>query len=77
MPRTMTPRSIMVPLAQAQPDTAYDELVCHCLAAHAIIGEHGSTVMQRLIELLLFEVGCAMAANDRSDPAEFDASGSA
>ena len=77
MPRTMTPRSIMVPLAPSQPHDAYESLVAHCMAAHAIIGEHGSTVMQRLIDLLLYEVGRAMAANDGTCPAEYDASGTA
>ena len=75
MPRTILPRSILVPIAPTQPNDALEVLVGHCLAAHAIIGEHGSSVMQRLIDLLLYEVGRAMAAGDGTEAAELDAPG--
>lgn len=75
MSRSIIPRSIMVPLPPTQPNDSLETLVGHCLAAHAIIGEHGSSVMQRLIDLLLYEVGRAMAADDGDHAAELDAPG--
>ncbi|WP_170249243.1 hypothetical protein [Methylobacterium haplocladii] len=38
-------------------ETRLDALVDNCLAAHAIIAEHGTPAMRRLIDLLLFEIG--------------------
>lgn len=49
-----------------------EALTEHCLAAREIIGEQGSPVMMRLIDLLLFEVGALTATEHpaRSRPRE-------
>lgn len=41
-------------------DADRDALVDNCLAAHAIIADHGTPTMRRLIDLLLFEIGSAI-----------------
>ena len=51
-----------MPMVPNGPDEALEALADHCLAAHALIGEHGSPMMQRLIDLLLFEIGVASAS---------------
>lgn len=42
-------------------DDALDTLADHCMAARAVIEEAGTSAMRHLIDLLLFEVGVAMA----------------
>ncbi|WP_019904269.1 hypothetical protein [Methylobacterium sp. 77] len=38
-----------------------DILAGHCIAARKVIDESGTSVMRQLIDLLLFEIGVAMA----------------
>lgn len=45
-----------------------DRIAAHCIAARALIEEAGTPVMLRLIELLLFEIGVALA--EQSDHAD-------
>lgn len=61
--RVRDPRFQSAPQRFHAPDARMEALAQHCLAARQIIGEHGSPVMRRLIDLLLLEVG-EMAAND-------------
>lgn len=42
-------------------DAALDALADHCISARAIIAERGSPVMQRLIDLILFEIASELA----------------
>ncbi|MCJ2037093.1 hypothetical protein [Methylobacterium sp. J-068] len=38
-----------------------DHIATHCIAARAMIEETGTPLMRRLIDLLLFEIGVALA----------------
>jgi hypothetical protein len=51
-----------------------DDLVSHCLEAHAVIMRQGTPAMRRLIELLLFEVGSEFGRGDkdRASPSDLD-----
>lgn len=40
-----------------EPDAPMDAIADHCLALRALVSEHGSSVMLRLVDLLLLEVG--------------------
>ncbi len=42
-------------------DESLDSLAEHCIAARDIIEASGTSVMRQLIDLLLFEIGVAMA----------------
>ncbi|CAA2139007.1 hypothetical protein ASF34_14545 [Methylobacterium sp. Leaf106] len=42
-------------------DESLDSLAGHCIAARTIIEASGTSVMRQLIDLLLFEIGVAMA----------------
>lgn len=44
-----------------------DLLVTHCIAARAVIEQAGTSAMRQLIDLLLFEVGVALAAHIGED----------
>lgn len=42
-------------------NTALDRLADHCITARTMIDEAGTPVMRRLIDILLFEIGLALA----------------
>lgn len=48
-------------LVEPASDEALDMLAEHCIAARAIVDQHGTPAMRRLIDLLLFEVGSQIA----------------
>lgn len=49
---------------------ALDQIAAHCIAARSIIEEAGTPVMLHLVDLLLFEIGVALAeGSDEQDPA--------
>lgn len=50
-------------------DDPLDVLTQHCIAARHMIDESGTMVMRRLIDLLLFEIGVAMAERVETRPA--------
>lgn len=57
-------------LATLRPnDDPMDLLAKHCIAARDVIDESGTRVMRRLIDLLLFEIGVAMAERGEPEPA--------
>ena len=66
-----------MPFIDAASDEVLDSLADHCLAARAIIGERGSPVMRRLIDLLLFEVGVEIAGQLDGKPEAADRDGKA
>lgn len=49
-------------------DDSLDRLAGHCIAARAVIQETGTSVMRQLIDLLLFEIGVAMAEKSADSP---------
>ncbi|WP_244472445.1 MULTISPECIES: hypothetical protein [unclassified Methylobacterium] len=48
-----------------QSDDALEILADHCMAARAVIEEAGTASMRELIDLLLYEVGLALAKGTR------------
>lgn len=50
-------------------DDQLDILTHHCVAAREVIDESGTKVMRRLIDLLLFEIGVALAERTETRPA--------
>ncbi|MDB5647651.1 hypothetical protein [Methylobacterium sp.] len=51
----------MPPLPPTSAGPSLDRLATHCIAARSMIDEVGTPVMRRLIDLLLFEIGIALA----------------
>lgn len=59
----------MAPSAIVMQPEPLECLLEHCIAARAVIDESGSSVMRALIDVLLFEVGIALAARSGPDNA--------
>jgi hypothetical protein len=49
-------------------EEALETLADHCMAARAVIEEAGTTSMRHLIDLLLYEVGLALARSMAAEP---------
>ncbi len=49
-------------------DESLELLTQHCVAARGVIDESGTLVMRRLIDLLLFEIGVALAERTETRP---------
>ncbi|NEU11555.1 hypothetical protein G3T14_05360 [Methylobacterium sp. BTF04] len=48
-------------------DDPLDALAKHCIVARDLVDEAGTTVMRRLVDLLLFEIGVAIAERDQPE----------
>ena len=60
----------MPPMSRSSTAASLDRLATHCIAARTMIEETGTPVMRCLIDLLLFEIGLALAEHvDEPDPA--------
>lgn len=59
----MTPMTPMI-----CPDDALETLADYCMAAREVIDEAGTTSMRQLIDLLLYEVGVALAKGLSTEP---------
>lgn len=51
----------MPAIPRTERDDALEALADHCMAARALIEEVGNTSMRELVDLLLYEVGHALA----------------
>jgi hypothetical protein len=53
----------------ASTPASLDVLATHCIEARAMIEQSGTPMMRRLIDLLLFEIGVALAGPSDAEPA--------
>ncbi|GJE17977.1 hypothetical protein [Methylobacterium marchantiae] len=49
-------------------DESLDKLAEYCIAARGVIEASGTSVMRQLIDLLLFEIGVALAEKAEIEP---------